>query len=152
MSEAEPASEPQNGCKETDTTVKVINISYYQNTRQNPIDLCLLSFSQQPATAAYPKSGNLLYILTHTIPKKNKQGTSFSYILCEGFGIPQENREASCKPACYVQLPLRCSEENNVVAFRWYLEWTRGPAITSKPFLALPHYTNTASSHEVRTP
>lgn len=65
MLEAEPTSEPQNGCNETDTTIKVINISYYQNTRQNPTDLYSLSFSQQPATAAYRKPGNLLYILTH---------------------------------------------------------------------------------------
>lgn len=151
MSEAEPTSEPQNGCNEKDTMIKVKKISHYKNTRHNPIDLCSLSFSQQPATGAYPKTGTLLHILTH-YSEENKQETSFSYILCEGFGIPQENREASCKPACYIQLPLRCSEENNVVAFRWYLEWTRGSAITSKPFLALPHYTNTASSHEVRTP
>jgi hypothetical protein len=152
MSEAVPAFEPQNGCNKTVTTIKVKkNMSHYQNTRQNPTDLRLLSFSQQLANAGYPKPGNLLYIPTHC-SEKSKQETSFSYILCEGFGIPQENREASCKPACYVQLPLRCSEQNNVVVFRWYLEWTRGLAITSKPFLALPHYTNTASSHEVRTP
>lgn len=150
MSEAGPASEPQNGCNETDTILKVKK-SHYKSTRHYPIDLRSLSFSQQPATGAYPKPGNLLHILTH-FSEKNKHGTSFSCILCEGFGIPQENREASCKPECYVQLPLRCSEENNVVPFRWYLEWTRDSAITSKPFLALPHYTNTASSHEVRTP
>jgi hypothetical protein len=63
MSEAEPAFEPQNGCKETVTMIKVNNVSHYQNTRQNPIDLRLLSFSQQLANAAYPKPGNLLYIL-----------------------------------------------------------------------------------------
>lgn len=62
-----------------------------------------------------------------------KQETSFWYILCEESRIPQANRETSSKPAFYVELPLRCSEENNVVALRLYLEWTRDSAITGNP-------------------
>jgi len=65
MSEAEPASGPQNGCNETDTMIKVKNTSHYKNTRHNPSDLCSLSFQQQPATRTCPKPGNVVHVLTH---------------------------------------------------------------------------------------
>jgi len=74
MSEAEPDYEPQDGCNETVTTINIkkIYISHYKNTRHNPIDLCSLSFSQQPSNRAYPKPGNFVYILTHYSEIKKK--------------------------------------------------------------------------------